>query len=49
MNLSKGGSAVPPDGDTTAEGDASHLDDVDDECGCAEIWEELSEQQQASD
>jgi hypothetical protein len=24
--------------------DSSHLDDVDDGCGCTEIWEHLSEQ-----
>jgi hypothetical protein len=23
--------------------DTSHLDDVDDGCGCAEVWEHLSE------
>jgi hypothetical protein len=25
------------------EVDTSHLDDVDDGCGCAEVWEHLSE------
>ena len=24
--------------------DTSHLDDVDDGCGCAEVWEHLSEE-----
>jgi hypothetical protein len=40
---------VPSDGATGADVDASHLDDVDDGCGCAEVWEELSEQRQGSD
>lgn len=33
--------------DTTAESEESsddHLDDVQDGCGCTEIWEHLSEQ-----
>jgi hypothetical protein len=25
-------------------GPAAHLDDIDDGCGCAEVWEHLSEQ-----
>lgn len=40
---------------TTVENDAeeepadtSHLDDVEDGCGCAEVWEHLSEQREAS-
>jgi hypothetical protein len=28
----------------TEEVDTSHLDDVDDGCGCAEVWEHLSEE-----
>ena len=27
-----------------AEVDTTHLDDVEDGCGCAEVWEHLSEQ-----
>lgn len=26
--------------------DTSHLDDVDDGCGCAEVWEHLSEERE---
>ncbi|WP_259371278.1 MULTISPECIES: hypothetical protein [Halostella] len=26
-----------------------HLDDVDDGCGCTEIWEHLSERREAAD
>jgi hypothetical protein len=26
-----------------------HLDDVEDGCGCTEIWEHLSDQRQAAD
>ena len=29
------------------EVDTSHLDDVEDGCGCAEVWEHLSEQRDA--
>jgi len=29
--------------------DADHLDDVEDGCGCAEIWERLSERRTADD
>lgn len=28
----------------TTDRDASHLDDIDDGCGCAEVWEHMSEQ-----
>lgn len=38
--------------DTTAETDepdTSHLDDVEDGCGCAEVWEPLSDQRTADD
>ena len=27
----------------------NHLDDVEDGCGCAEVWEHLSEQREADD
>jgi hypothetical protein len=30
------------------EVDTSHLDGVEDGCGCAEVWEHLSEQRDAS-
>jgi hypothetical protein len=29
------------------ESATEHLDDVDDGCGCAEVWEHLSERRQA--
>jgi hypothetical protein len=29
------------------EVDTSHLDDVEDGCGCAEVWEHLSEGREA--
>lgn len=29
------------------EADTGHLDDIDDGCGCAEIWEHLSERREA--
>ncbi|WP_049982293.1 hypothetical protein [Halorubrum sp. BV1] len=40
--------AVPSDDDADddprpADGDASHLDDLEDGAGCTEIWEKLSE------
>ncbi|WP_276258703.1 hypothetical protein [Haloglomus litoreum] len=28
--------------------DTSHLDDVEDGCGCAEVWEHLSEGREAA-
>jgi hypothetical protein len=31
------------DMDEPAESPSDHLDDVDDGCGCAEVWEHLSE------
>jgi hypothetical protein len=31
------------DMDEPAESASNHLDDVDDGCGCAEVWEHLSE------
>ena len=27
--------------------DGDHLDDIDDGCGCAEVWEHLSERREA--
>ena len=33
--------------ETTAEREDSHLDGVDAGCGCAEVWETLSEQREA--
>jgi hypothetical protein len=27
--------------------DTDHLDDIDDGCGCAEVWEHLSERREA--
>ena len=30
--------------DEEEEVDTAHLDDVEDGCGCAEVWEHLSEQ-----
>jgi hypothetical protein len=35
------------DADEEPEPDTSHLDDVEDGCGCAEVWEHLSEQREA--
>jgi len=33
------------DGETAAEErDDAHLDDIEDGCGCAEVWEHMSEQ-----
>jgi hypothetical protein len=49
MNLSKGGRTVPSDDDTTSDVDSSHLKDIDDGCGCAEVWEALSERRDTSD
>lgn len=33
--------------ETDERDDAEHLADVDDGCGCAEVWEHLSEQREA--
>jgi hypothetical protein len=33
--------------DEDVEPDTSHLDDVEDGCGCAEVWEHLSEEREA--
>jgi hypothetical protein len=44
--------AAPAGGDDpdagAADRDDGHLQDVDDGCGCAEVWEHLSEQRQAA-
>lgn len=32
--------------ETDEEADRSHLEDVEDGCGCAEVWEHLSEQRE---
>lgn len=29
--------------------EADHLETIDDGCGCAEVWEQLSEQRNAAD
>lgn len=31
------------------EVDTSHLDDLEDGCGCAEVWEHLSEDEEADE
>jgi hypothetical protein len=33
-----------PETDDEEDIDTSHLDDVEDGCGCAEVWDHLSEQ-----
>lgn len=35
--------------DAVRDVDASHLEAVDDGCGCAEVWEELSDQRRSED
>lgn len=35
------------DAETDEEVTTDHLDDVEDGCGCTEIWEHLSEQREA--
>lgn len=32
---------------TTTDDDREHLDDLEDGCGCAEVWEHLSERRAA--
>ena len=34
----------PADDERDDDVDTSHLDDVDDGCGCAEIWEHMSDE-----
>ena len=43
MNPSNTGSGAESD-DDARDVDDSHLKSVDDGCGCAEVWEELSDQ-----
>jgi hypothetical protein len=38
-----------PDPKHDEEETTDHLDDVEDGCGCAEVWEHLSEQREADD
>ena len=38
-----------PDATTTEEPADDHLEDVEDGCGCAEVWEHLSERREADD
>lgn len=45
MNPSKRGSC----GRGADDVDTSHLEDVEDGCGCAEVWERMSEHRDASD
>ena len=40
-------SETTPEADS-AEHEDDHLDDVEDGCGCTEIWEHLSEQRETS-
>lgn len=35
--------------DAVRDVDVSHLEVVDDGCGCAEVWEELSDQRRSED
>ncbi|MFB6163048.1 MAG: hypothetical protein ABEJ86_06395 [Halococcoides sp.] len=37
-----------PMSDASDERPDSHLDDVDDGCGCAEVWEHLSENRESA-
>lgn len=36
------------DEDVREDVDTSHLDDIDDGCGCAEVWEHLSEERDSN-
>ena len=38
-----------PDQTRGEETTIDHLDDVEDGCGCAEVWEHLSEQREADE
>jgi hypothetical protein len=40
---------TPSDPERDDEQAGDHLDDVADGCGCAEIWEHLSERREADD
>ena len=48
MNSSNTTSEAEPD-DVVRDVDVSHLEGVDDGCGCAEVWEELSDQRHDED
>lgn len=39
----------PPEPDENPEEVREHLEDVDDGCGCTEVWEYLSEERGAGD
>jgi len=38
-----------PEQDADEPVSTDHLDDVEDGCGCAEVWEHLSEEREAAD
>ena len=48
MNSSNTGTKTELD-DAVRDIDVSHLEAVDDDCGCAEVWEELSDQRHDED
>lgn len=48
MNSSNNSSKTESD-DAARDVDVSHLEAVDDGCGCAEVWEELSDQRRDED
>ena len=48
MNPSNTGSEAESE-DDARDVDDSHLEAVDDGCGCAEVWEELSDQRRSED
>ena len=48
MNSSNTASEAESD-DAARDVDVSHLEAVDDGCGCAEVWEELSDQRRDED
>ena len=39
---------VENDAEEEERADTSHLDNVEDGCGCAEVWEHLSEKREAA-
>ncbi len=43
-NVQAGETAQVESDDEEREVDTSHLDDVEDGCGCAEVWEHLSDE-----
>lgn len=44
MNSAEIDGECQTDGEAAGETDTSHLDGVEDGCGCTEVWEHLSEQ-----